>query len=436
MARMHPITLRFQDTALEEAFQDSYLPTLKALARVGMILAIVLFIGFGVLDIWVIPDHTHIVWTLRLAIIAFYLLIFFTTYTSLFQRFPQSIMFLASLIGGLCLIVMVAIIPLEAGYYYYAGISLAIFFYYVIVGLRFPYALLANTILLTGYQIVAIVKTIPPHMIINNDFFLFGATIIAATAGYIIERQRRISYLQNREMQLLKEAADAANKAKSRFLASMSHELRTPLNAIIGYSEMLIDDVEDLENKHIVNDLQAIEGSGRHLLRMINNILDLAKIEAGKIELYQETLAISELIKRIEYTATPLAAKNNNKFLIDVNEAPKHIVVDGMRLEQILINLIGNACKFTKNGEIRLTVKSIDERILFQIEDTGIGMSEEESIRLFEDYQQARLSRTNEYGGTGLGLPISKQLIDLMKGTISVTSIPGKGSCFSVRIPA
>lgn len=342
---------------------------------------------------------------------------------------------LAAFVGGVGVVAMVAVIPLEAGYYYYVGIILAVVFYYVIIGLSFINALYINLIILVAYECAAIIRDLPVHMLVNNNYFLVGVSVVAGAGGYFIEQQRRISFSRLRTMKILKEQADAANLAKSQFIANMSHELRTPLNAIIGYSEMLAEDAVGLENKQLVADLGSVAGSGRHLLRLINNVLDLAKIEAGKIELNNEDLSVLELLKRIESTAAPLATKNRNKLIVNGSNAPSSMYVDGMRLEQIFINLIGNACKFTKSGYVRLEVETGTDRVLFKVSDTGIGMTLEQAANLFEEFKQADVSIASAYGGTGLGLAISKRLVELMGGGISVSSEPGKGSIFSVDLP-
>ncbi len=250
-----------------------------------------------------------------------------------------------------------------------------------------------------------------------------------------------------------KEAAEAASRAKSQFLANMSHELRTPLNAIIGYSEMLQEDSQDMGYDDIVPDLEKIHGAGKHLLGLINDILDISKIEAGKMDLYLEAFNISDLIIEVQATVQPLVEKNSNKLIVHCPDDLEVMHADITKIRQTLFNLLSNASKFTKEGTITLAVerdesgRMRDEKenpsliphpsalILFTVSDTGIGMSEEQVSRLFQAFTQADASTTRKYGGTGLGLAISRRFCQMMGGDIRVESNLGKGSTFTVYLP-
>ncbi len=234
--------------------------------------------------------------------------------------------------------------------------------------------------------------------------------------------------------------AEKANKAKSTFLANMSHELRTPLNAIIGYSEMLIEEAEDLEPEEFVPDLDKIQSSGEHLLGLINDILDLSKIEAGKMELYLETCNIKQEIDDVVATIQPLINKNANTLILSCPENIGNMEIDITKLRQNLFNLLSNASKFTENGQIHLTVERYQKQNLdwlkFEVKDTGIGMSAEQMAKLFQAFSQADTSTTRKFGGTGLGLAITKKFCEIMGGKIEVTSECGKGSNFTIHLPA
>ena len=234
-------------------------------------------------------------------------------------------------------------------------------------------------------------------------------------------------------------AAEEANRAKSAFLANMSHELRTPMNAIIGYSEMLLEDAKDAGQTETANDLEKIRAAGTHLLSLINEILDLSKIEAGKMELYLESIDLTQVIQDIENTISPLVDKNGNTLVVEKPATLPIIRADLTKLRQALYNLLSNACKFTENGRITLAISSdtSDSRhwIIFRVTDTGIGMTPEQVEKVFEAFTQADNSTTRKYGGTGLGLTITKKFCLMMGGDISVHSEPGVGSTFTIQLP-
>ena len=242
------------------------------------------------------------------------------------------------------------------------------------------------------------------------------------------------------ELRVAKEEAEKANLTKSSFLAKMSHELRTPLNAIIGYSELLKDEVEDNEQREYLPDLEKISSSGAHLLSLINDILDLSKIEAGKMELFLEDFRVQSLVEDVQQTVIPLMNRNNNKFSVNLPKAPGNVRGDKLKLKQVLLNLLSNASKFTENGLITLDVRRIDNKgkefISFSVIDTGIGIEEEQRDSIFVDFSQADSSTASKYGGTGLGLTISRQICRMMGGDIAVVSQYGRGSTFTVTLPA
>ncbi len=250
------------------------------------------------------------------------------------------------------------------------------------------------------------------------------------------EKMRKV----NKVLSELRDQALMASRAKSAFLANMSHELRTPLNAILGYSEMLKEELEDLGHHDLIPDLVKINSAGRHLLALINSILDLSKIEAGKMELYMETCDVARVVAEVHELARPLAAKNDNTLVVACDERVGRMVTDVTKLRQVILNLLSNACKFTERGEVRLTVKRyapVDaDWISFEVSDTGIGMSEEQLGKLFQEFTQADASTSRKFGGTGLGLAISRRFCHMMGGDITVRSEPGQGSVFTVRLPA
>ncbi len=261
----------------------------------------------------------------------------------------------------------------------------------------------------------------------------------------LLETNRQLEHeIKEREkiekaLQEAKNSAEEANHSKSQFLANMSHELRTPLNAIIGYSEMLRDEAEDGEHYQYLADLKKIQSAGQHLLSLINDILDLSKIEAGKMGVFSETFELDALIDEVVNTSQPLIEKKHNQFFIERPSNLGKLHADRLKLSQVLLNLLSNAAKFTDCGKITLKIeqkiKEEQDWICFHVSDNGIGMTIEQQKKLFKPFTQADSSTTRRYGGTGLGLTISKQFSEMMQGSINVQSEFGHGSTFSVSIP-
>jgi GAF domain-containing protein len=255
----------------------------------------------------------------------------------------------------------------------------------------------------------------------------------AAQSVLAIQNANLFTEVEEKSRQL-----ELASQHKSQFLASMSHELRTPLNAIIGLTEMMTEHAPRFGTEKALEPLNRVLKAGRHLLSLINEILDLSKIEAGKLELNIERVAIIPIMEEIAGTGRPLAEQNDNRLVIDCKPDIGTIRADPMRLRQVLLNLLSNACKFTKEGEIALQVRKVaDGRdwIEFAVSDTGIGMTPEQQAKLFEEFSQADSLTARRYGGTGLGLAITRKLARMMDGDVTVTSEPGKGSVFTVRLP-
>jgi signal transduction histidine kinase len=255
----------------------------------------------------------------------------------------------------------------------------------------------------------------------------------ADQAALAIENVRLFDEIQgkNRQLQL-------ASENKSQFVSSMSHELRTPLNAIIGLTEMMVKNAARFGTEKAQEPLQRVNRAGTHLLGLINQVLDLSKIEAGKLELNPQTVQLAPLINEVIGTAGQLAEQNKNRLVVDAQENLGALTVDPMRLRQILLNLLSNACKFTREGEVKLAARKMGNGrnfVEFAVSDTGIGMTPEQQTKLFEEFSQADATTAQRFGGTGLGLAIPRKLARMMGGDVTVTSEPGKGSVFTVRLP-
>mgnify|MGYP003606141160 FL=1 len=236
------------------------------------------------------------------------------------------------------------------------------------------------------------------------------------------------------DLEATRDEALAAYRAKSRFLANMTHELRTPLNAIIGYSEMLIAEVGDQGQQQWVEDLGVIRRSGKDLLALINSILDLSKMEADKMSVDAENFILFDLLQEVAQIVVPLVREKSNTYVCTYHAADE-ITQDRTKLKQILLNLISNAAKFTKNGTIEVQAEVAGKMFLLKVIDSGIGMSEEQCAKIFDEFAQADESTTRKYGGTGLGLAIVKRFVELMGGSVAVTSQPGQGTTFALSLP-
>ena len=281
---------------------------------------------------------------------------------------------------------------------------------------------------------------------------LVGSAMVAicdALRRAILDNETTLAHLQQSRAALeeakaeadrSKEAAETANTAKSTFLANMSHELRTPLSAVIGYSEMLEEEIEELGETSMLTDLGKIKSNAKHLLSLINDVLDLSKIEANKMDLYVETLALRPFTEDVAATVGSLIARKGNTLDLDVDPDAGSMQTDVVKLRQCLFNLLSNAAKFTEQGRITLSVRrertDAGDWISFAVRDTGIGMTPEQLERLFQRFSQADETTTRQFGGTGLGLALSRAFAQLLGGDIAVESAPGRGTCFTLRLPA
>ncbi len=290
-------------------------------------------------------------------------------------------------------------------------------------GMAFP--------VMVGREIVGVLEFFSRQVEEPDEAVLALMGDVGTQIGRVIERARSEDALQ-----AAKEVAEVANQAKSTFLASMSHELRTPLNAIIGYSEMLEEDAADAGQDDFLPDLAKIRSAGRHLLGVINDILDLSKVEAGKTELYLETFGVAALVEEVAATVRPAVESKGNRLEVVMADGLGEMHADLTKVRQTLLNLASNAAKFTEGGTVTVTARREDgDTVVFEVADTGIGIAPEHMDRLFQAFSQAESSTTRRFGGTGLGLAISRSFCQMMGGDITVASEAGRGSTFIVRLP-
>jgi signal transduction histidine kinase/CheY-like chemotaxis protein len=388
---------------------------------------------------------------------------------SLFWAFPLLVRFFPRHYTALALLsVQNLIFAILWGSYHYGGANSPFLMWLLVVPLLAFFYLGSNTTtrLVVFAQIAVGLgafylaylwgQSFPVHIPIEN---MVGVGIISAMSAsmYVLMMASYYAQIVDSQSELLREIerheatlkkltdakneAERANGAKSEFLAKMSHELRTPLNAVIGYSEILLEDAELDGRGEQIGDLQKISAAGKHLLSMVNDILDISKIEAGKMDLFLDDFDLDTFIDEVEITSRPLAAKNTNAFVIDRGPTPLGMVhLDATKLRQAVLNLISNAAKFTHNGEITMRLRRskglLGDWIEIAVIDTGVGISREQQKALFSKFTQANARIASKYGGTGLGLSLSQNLCRLMGGEITVESRPGVGSCFTIRLPA
>jgi signal transduction histidine kinase len=263
---------------------------------------------------------------------------------------------------------------------------------------------------------------------------LYYANIVASQTELAREVERHLATA--RQLRAAKVEAERANSAKSDFLAKMSHELRTPLNAVIGYSEMLLEEAQDAGREQQSADVKKINSAGKHLLSLVSDVLDLSKLEAGKMEIYVERVDLAKLVADVGESSAEMIHDKGNELVVECPPDIGMIEGDAVKLRQAILYLTSNAGKFTREGRVVLSARRAGEWVDIAVKDTGAGISRENLVNLFQNFGEAEGATTSKYGGTGLGLALSQKLCRLMGGDVSVESELGKGSCFTIRVPA
>ena len=395
-----------------------------------------LYVTFGLLDLTVGGGVTAYLLVIRYGVVCPIVFgIFGLTFLKDFHRIGQAALAAAMLVTGMGVVVMTAIMDPPFNSQYYAGIVMVVIYSGSLIRLKFRHAVLISVLLVASYQVSALwLNPIAPNMLVSNDFFLGMATLVGLFSGYIQEIWVRRAYASRKVVDEARQAADAANRAKSEFLATMSHEIRTPLNGVLGMVQAMSQDPLSAPQRER---LDVIGQSGEMLLAILNDILDLSKIEAGRLDLEEVEFDVEALVAGVRTTFEPLTDGQGLEFQVEVApEVAGTYRGDALRVRQILHNLISNAVKFTAAGSVTVRIDAGEgDMVRLSVADTGIGMSPDHIGRLFDKFVQADSSTTRRYGGTGLGLAICRELCGAMGGAISVESEPGQGSRFTVLLP-
>jgi signal transduction histidine kinase/ActR/RegA family two-component response regulator len=427
--------LRFRDPDVEVVFtRETFAQSLNFI-RAYLLAGMALYFTFGLLDLAVGGSVAGYLLMIRYGVVCPIMFgVFCLTFLPVFPRIGQGALAAAMLSSGLGVVVMTAIMRAPFNSQYYAGIIMVVIYGGSLIRLKFRYSAMISVFLVLSYQVSAIwLNPIPRTVLISNDFFLVMACAVGLFSGYIQELWVRRAYASQKIVDEAREVADAANRAKSEFLATMSHEIRTPLNGVLGMVQaMALDPLSDPQRER----LSVIGQSGEMLLAILNDILDLSKIEAGKLDLDDVDFDLEALAFGVRTTFKPMAASKGLDFRFEVAAGVAGTYRgDALRVRQVFHNLIANAIKFTSAGSVEVHVGPAPGGVRFSVADTGIGMSPDEIGRLFEKFVQADSSTTRRYGGTGLGLSICRELCSAMGGEISAESQIGHGSRFTVQLP-
>lgn len=445
---LNRFSLRFVDRSVESDYNDAAIGRSLAVMRLSLLSAVIIYACFSILDFYVIPEVFEAALLIRFGIaIPIFLITLFMTYTKYYAAVAQPGAAFCMLASGVSIIVMTAIANEPGNYLYYAGLTPLIIFCCCLPPTRFLYATSVTAFLVVTYHIAAIwINPIPLLILMANDFFLLTAAGMGVFAAYFQELAQRRDFINMKTLDeervksdILAEKAQAANHSKSEFLAIMSHELRTPLNAIIGFSEILEKEMFGPLGKEQYKEYSKdINVSGQHLLSIINDILDLSKAEAGKLVLQEEEVSLVDIVNSTLRIIRDHAAERGVRLAFDIPAQDYHMIGDPRLLVQVFLNLFSNAVKFThKGGLVAIGFEALDSsgNLAIRIKDTGIGIDPENIEKVFAPFVQIESSMARNYEGTGLGLPLTKNIMELHNGTITLESQLGEGTVATVEFP-
>jgi signal transduction histidine kinase len=442
------LTLRFIDAEVEKRFKLDHLAQALPIIRVTLIGSIIAYAAFGLLDVTLIPEARRIATWIRYGVVCPAVFgIFLLTYTKWFPKFAQIFYALAMLFASLGIIAMTAAADEPGRSTYYAGLILVIIIGSSLVPVRWLVVTVVSAIIFLTYQIVIFdVNPIRPFMRINNDFFLATAIMFGIAASYLHEMKVRRLFIRdanlltaNRQSEVLRIKAEAASKAKSEFLAVVSHELRTPLNAILGFSEVMkLHLFGALGSERYDSYAADIHNSARHLLSIVTDILDLSKAEVGKLVLDESDTEIVTVLDENLRLLREWAGQQGVRLSLQAGGIAPVVRGDSRLIKQAFLNVLSNAIKFTPSGgEVKVSVRvADDDGLLIQCTDTGIGIAEENLAAVLEPFVQVESAFARKHGGTGLGLPLVKKIIELHRGKLTLTSKLGAGTVVTMWFPA
>lgn len=444
---VEPIRLRFRQPDLEHRFNVDNFAKQVGLLRLSIALGAVIFAVYAVFDPFVIPEITHEAWAIRLGLACpLLLLIVAISYMPGFSYRHQALLSLAMCIPGLAVVGMIAIASSPGNYLYYAGILIILTYVNCLWRLRYYYSIAMSVLTCGAYEFVVLfVNPIPTNMLINNNAFLIFGVGVSVFVNYVQEHKLRQSFVDNeklraeqRRSERLLSRSEAANRAKNDFLAIMSHELRTPLNAIIGFSEIISNQMfGPVGQAKYVDYAGDIRASGAHLLSIINDILDISKAEAGKLQLEEEPIDPVEALNRTMRMFRQRASELGVDLTFRVRDDIPWLIADPRLFNQVAINLTSNALKFTpESGSVRveLGVDAAGDLVL-SVKDTGIGIKASDTKRIFEPFVQVEDAMSRTQQGTGLGLPLVRKIMSLHGGTVELESTVGEGTTVSATFP-